>query len=280
MYVDDLMLEVTRKCNLRCEHCLRGNAQNKSMSRNIIDALFRHVDSVGTLTIGGGEPTLAIDVLWDVYNSILQNHVDIQNIYMVTNGKTLKRELVQVFSQLYQRCSDNEVSGFAVSNDQYHVQQRGFTRNVYEYEELCYENEDEYGDYYYLPEDVFQTHTSEGSLYTSNVFARGRAKDWGGRHEDYLDCLKLDNLRNPQSVFGQFYVCYNGDVVGDSNMPYIDMKKYVRGNVTQWWQLMEGLQKSTIENYEWCKENCSSFGSCAEYETLEQEMNEESKEVI
>ena len=32
IYVESLVIEVTRRCNMRCEHCLRGDAQNLDIS--------------------------------------------------------------------------------------------------------------------------------------------------------------------------------------------------------------------------------------------------------
>jgi hypothetical protein len=32
LYLSNLCLEVTRKCNLRCAHCLRGNPQRVTMT--------------------------------------------------------------------------------------------------------------------------------------------------------------------------------------------------------------------------------------------------------
>lgn len=37
-YIYNLIFEVTRKCNLHCEHCLQGNAQNLDLSKEIVGA--------------------------------------------------------------------------------------------------------------------------------------------------------------------------------------------------------------------------------------------------
>ena len=34
--IDHLLVEITRKCQLRCAHCLRGDAQNINLSPKII----------------------------------------------------------------------------------------------------------------------------------------------------------------------------------------------------------------------------------------------------
>ena len=38
--IDSLVLEITRRCNMSCEHCMRGEAQNIDMDLSIIDKIF------------------------------------------------------------------------------------------------------------------------------------------------------------------------------------------------------------------------------------------------
>ena len=64
----NLVVEVTRRCKLKCAHCLRGPAQNKDMDafffRNVIERFTNsELFNVGCLTLTGGEPLLNISVL-------------------------------------------------------------------------------------------------------------------------------------------------------------------------------------------------------------------------
>jgi MoaA/NifB/PqqE/SkfB family radical SAM enzyme len=36
MFIDNMIFEVTRRCNMRCRHCLRGKAEDLSMSKQTI----------------------------------------------------------------------------------------------------------------------------------------------------------------------------------------------------------------------------------------------------
>lgn len=254
------MLEVTRKCNFKCTHCLRGNAQNKTMRADIIYNFFQHVDSIGTLTIGGGEPSLAVPTLHVILDAIMRWNVNVENIFMVTNGKRVSVPLLNIFSQLLDVCSDNGLSAFTISNDIYHTEQRGFIRHPYDYVDKLYEYD------ITIPEDKIYEHTTEK---TNNWLARGRAKNWGQRHDEYLDNLRLNDLENPTAIYGEMYVCHNGDVVGDANMAYNDMKKFIRGNILEWDTLINNLKTSTVENYHWCKNNCSSWKDCYEWESCQ-----------
>ena len=53
--VQNLALELTRKCNLNCEHCARGCAENKEMADETIERVFEEIDGMVGLEFIGGE---------------------------------------------------------------------------------------------------------------------------------------------------------------------------------------------------------------------------------
>ena len=55
---DDLMLELTRKCNLECDHCLRGCTQDLSMDISLIDKILDETESINQISFTGGEPMI------------------------------------------------------------------------------------------------------------------------------------------------------------------------------------------------------------------------------
>ena len=42
--IDYLSVEITRKCQLKCAHCMKGEAQNIDMSVEVIDKLLESVN--------------------------------------------------------------------------------------------------------------------------------------------------------------------------------------------------------------------------------------------
>jgi len=59
MNIDNLIIEITRKCNFTCDHCLRGEAQNKDIDHKVIDALLdNNIEYISNITFTGGEPSL------------------------------------------------------------------------------------------------------------------------------------------------------------------------------------------------------------------------------
>lgn len=263
MKIDRLCLEVTRKCNMKCDHCLRGDAQNKKMTQNVISALTRHVDYIREITFSGGEPTLALDVIQDFILQCKWNGCKVGNFYIVTNGKEFKKELCDIVEDLYYLCDDNEISGLAVSDDFYHDEFR--SKNVQDVKErytehLVYAKG--------LPEEIFRFEDKK-MRGDEGILRRGRASEWGARDEEPLDYLRFENFKTRETITGEMYITCDGDVIGDMNLSYAQMKQYVRGNVLNWSELMDNIEQSTHENYEWCKKNCSSFEGCPDWEEHE-----------
>lgn len=120
MHIENAMIEVTRKCNMACAHCLRGDAQNREISNADIDMFFSKVESIGNLTITGGEPSLASHKIEYIVESARKHNVNIQSFYIATNAKVVSDAFLTALIKLYCYCSDNEMSALNYSDDDYH----------------------------------------------------------------------------------------------------------------------------------------------------------------
>ena len=121
MNVNGLVIEVTRKCNQTCEHCLRGDSQNLDMDITYVDSLFSQVEYVGTVTLSGGEPSLVPDTLLATLNSAKSHDVAIGNFYIATGTKSPNfKRFVLACLEWYLYCDSNEITAINWSNDSYH----------------------------------------------------------------------------------------------------------------------------------------------------------------
>lgn len=82
----NVMLEITRRCQLKCEHCLRGDAQDIDMSEEIIDAFLEQTAGIECLFFTGGEPTLAVDKMWYVLEKMIEKNIPLYSMAYITNG--------------------------------------------------------------------------------------------------------------------------------------------------------------------------------------------------
>lgn len=124
MNLDEVIVETTRRCNMKCGHCLRGKAENKEMSKSHINNFLRQVNYMHSITFTGGEPTLPSGL--KIINYFLEAchvyKVNIGNFYIVTNAKVWRPELPKLISKLYYYCSENDISAISISGDEYHEQ--------------------------------------------------------------------------------------------------------------------------------------------------------------
>ena len=83
-----LGIEVTRKCNMNCDFCARGQAQNLEISKEIIDKTLDELSDtfIANLRINGGEPLLAQELMIYLLNKIIENNIHVNIISLFTNG--------------------------------------------------------------------------------------------------------------------------------------------------------------------------------------------------
>lgn len=96
-----LQIELTRRCQLECAHCIRGNAQNIDMPKEVINRLLEQTKSIDRLTFTGGEPTLNLDGMRYILDCIKHNNIKIGMVEIVTNGILLSDEVIDVLRDYY-----------------------------------------------------------------------------------------------------------------------------------------------------------------------------------
>ena len=124
IHINSLALEVTRRCNMHCAHCLRGDAQNQDMDPAMVSTFLSQVDTIDSILFTGGEPTLNLPVIRQTLNVCKTLRIPVLNFYIVTNGKEVSREFLELMIDWYVYCIDcgGEVDfcGVALSQDRYH----------------------------------------------------------------------------------------------------------------------------------------------------------------
>lgn len=89
-------LEITRRCNLKCAHCMRGDAQDVDMHPETIDAFLDHTQAIYRLLITGGEPFLNIEGMRYFLEAAKKRNVLISALDIVTNGTIQNREIIKL----------------------------------------------------------------------------------------------------------------------------------------------------------------------------------------
>lgn len=214
----NLIVEATRKCNMSCSHCCRGNAQNKSLDINKLQSFLRGIDYVSTLTIGGGEPTLVMDVLKEIKQVLCWSDTTIGSIYIVTNGKKNVLPLAEWFLDMRNIMDDNELSSLGFSFDHWH-------------NENMYNKRDYRKQHFYDVEELFMAHGIEESVRKhsdekwtySNLIKMGRSL-YSGHREIKPELLEIEDYDDNKTISeGEVYFTFDGEIYSNCNLSYKEM---------------------------------------------------------
>lgn len=119
IYTNDLILEVTRRCNMACEHCLRGDAQNLDMSDSIIRWAAKNIEAC-SVTFTGGEPSLNIRAI-ELYFTLAEQYGNLPRaFYVATNGKANQEKLAVTLLKAYAKMAEPEACELNWSMDAFH----------------------------------------------------------------------------------------------------------------------------------------------------------------
>lgn len=206
MRLGQLIIEVTRRCNTHCAHCLRGDPQKMDINNVTIDKILEGVEYIDTITFTGGEPTLAVNRIRFIADRIMQKGIGLGNFYVITNGIEASMDLVKVLIDLYAYADSNEVSGLCISGDQYHTEVIDSTEDARRL---------------YSALSFFHPEARKGKIKDAGLIAEGRAKGWGGRQALLNSmCLGMDDDGKIEVIDGEVYVNVKGDVIPSCDLSY------------------------------------------------------------
>lgn len=221
-YIQDLVVETGRRCEANCLHCLRGKPQDLRISQRAISAFCSGLAkgaSVGTLSIGGGEPALALSELALLRRTLKRRGIPYGSFYLVSGGfvnEDRLRHLAVEALELWAGCEDKdlEMSGLALSDDLFHPYVRDSVRDLFS------------GLSFFRPEDKTVEQRRPQCL-----IREGRAKNLEDSPEEYVfrdlgpsdwsfDEIEKDEDGNLQIVGGNLYLCANGNIVNCCDLSY------------------------------------------------------------
>lgn len=247
MNVYNMVFEVTRKCNLRCSHCMRGPAQRLNMSREVIFNALYHVNSIGCLTFTGGEPALAVDVIEEIIQNIIWKKVNVNCFYVITNGKNSRNRirLLEALFKLYGICDVPDGCSLVLSDDEYHRWQRGTANKKY----LDGYMVEEFGERYWKEVPFFNGCHTEG--YMTNVINEGYAEINGIGTSDKKPQPKWEIYYDDSIYVSEHDVVIsaNGNVTSCCDMSYHRIDTEPQGNVLKE-SLINIIERNSIDIYE------------------------------
>ena len=220
MDVEKLYLEVTRMCNLECEHCLRGNREDLYMSDETIINTLKNIKKIGTLLITGGEPLLALRQIRTIIQMIKDNNIKVDEIILITNSTILNKEIISTLKELFL------ISNFKLylSYDVFHylelkrlnlLEQRNknakVLKDLFQVEDYRDFKSDVKYEAVLIPKGRALT-LSQERLEEINQLSRQKYSLSKIRH-DAVSQFNIEYQNPEEQVFGTIYVDVNGNIV-------------------------------------------------------------------
>ena len=242
MYLDNLVLEVTRSCNLKCEHCLRGCSERCHFNTSYLSNIFDGIEGLNSITFSGGEPLLKIGTIVKTLDYIREHNISLGSFYIVHNGTIFSKYLMNILKDYYENyVSEKEICGFSLSRDKFHLKQieRLKMRNhYYDYLDL---KEYEYG-FDFIADDRKEI----GSLIEEGRGKRNRNKivtRYGHRRPYYFNGF----LREEDYGYDNctVYVAANGNVINNCDLSFRTVDKFSFGNIKKT-LLIEIIQSNQV----------------------------------
>jgi len=193
-----LAIEVTQRCNLSCDHCLRGCARNVNVTKEIINKVLDNFEYISSITFTGGEPTLNVEAIIYIIDEIKRRGIGVGNFYLVTNCVNFSGELVLKLLEFYVYCDDKEMCGLCVSVDGFH-DQRDF--NAYDM---------------YSALEFFRTDKEHNGIWDGGIINRGNAKEYG-----------MGTFDKPVMQFNPEYAEIFDNVINYDELIYVNAEGYV-----------------------------------------------------
>lgn len=222
--VQDLMLEITRECNLTCAHCLRGNAEKATMAPKIIEAVLAGIAEIGTLSFTGGEPALHPEVIKRVLTNVQMLRMPVSSVYAATNGTVESVEFAVAFMEWYAYCykyGQGEGFSLRISNSEFHLAQSKPRTQLYNAFTFTYVDPDskQYGKPR-LVRDGRAKHIPDDGKYAFGK-VENRVEDI--ECEDHGACVEISDA--------VLYINVYGDVMFGCDYSYQRQKREKIGNV-------------------------------------------------
>lgn len=105
-YLHGLCFELTRRCNMKCEFCCKGDAQNQDITPEIIDkALDEFSDyNIFHIRVNGGEPLLNKQGLLYLIDEIIRREFKVCQFIVFTNGTVQDQDIKAALVRVGEHC--------------------------------------------------------------------------------------------------------------------------------------------------------------------------------
>ncbi len=218
MYVltPEIGIEITRRCNLSCKHCMRGDKEPCDIRRELLEKFFDEVKSSNRVVISGGEPFLCYKGIRELIEVMKEKKVQIPKVMIVTNGTVYDERIYDLLEENFEDISIH------ISTDDYHIESIEST-----YTSI-------------IPSLSPRLHPRTETEILKNMELhkkRGHLKSLYGNPKTVLNSGRARDLDKPKEPFrplGYFYTEHNSKVLIAGPIIYLDSLGYITEGDTEY----------------------------------------------
>jgi len=137
VFVQNLAIMVTDKCNFSCRHCMRGTPIGLTISDETIENIFNKIHIIGNVAFTGGEPLLAVERIRQILSTMKRKKVIFNQFGFITNGTLYDEKIIGELFDEYEayakqfahqfgntKLTEHNTHGYIqLSYDEYHQEQ-------------------------------------------------------------------------------------------------------------------------------------------------------------
>lgn len=123
IFWENFCIETTRRCNMRCAHCMRGEPEDIDINIKWIEEIFKNTAYIGVLNFYGGEPTLNENILKQTLELAKKYNIIVLNLDIITNGKKITDNFINIINEWGRYCSlfnNNRQQDLYITIDPFH----------------------------------------------------------------------------------------------------------------------------------------------------------------
>lgn len=202
--LESLDIEITRRCNLECVHCM------------LSERLCKQLKHIEHLNLTGGEPSLAVNEIRNLLHYLKNYGVSVGDFFVATNACEYCPDFLKVIDELYEYCREPSTCGLSISTDQFHQKASMLAVKMYK------------GKPYY------NSCKEKGKLLPYEILNEGRAEKKGiGKFTIPVNKFIYDyNIKGITfSVKDNVYINAYGDVLLNCDLSYAHQAEYSLGNI-------------------------------------------------
>ena len=250
--LETLVIEITRRCNMACAHCMRGNSQKIDLDIRKLRIFLRGVISINRLVFSGGEPSLNPKAIKQVLEICKEYGIRVNFIQLSTNGKEVSEEFLNAMTEWHEYCrtfDSKKTCYIYLSKDGFHESVP--EKNIERLQGLPM--------FFRIMEENYGGNANGTGLTGPQLLRRGRAKN-----------ISFADYDKPQYYFAQgtvadsgvinvdneIYFTVNGDVILDCDYEYGTEEQ---SRMCRWDDAQEFFEKASQSGEKKSQNDVASF---------------------